>query len=81
MVSLLTIDCTTCPVRGRHCGDCFVPVLARDWVEEEPTGDGTLPLDPAELAAVAAFVRTGLVPAATVVGLRALPAERASAAG
>lgn len=29
-----TIDCQTCPVRGRHCGDCFVPVLGRLWVEE-----------------------------------------------
>ena len=29
-----TIDCQTCPVRGRHCGDCFVPVLGRLWLEE-----------------------------------------------
>ena len=29
-----TIDCQTCPVRGRHCGDCFVPVLARLWLDE-----------------------------------------------
>jgi hypothetical protein len=27
-----TIDCDTCPVRGRHCGDCFVPVLGRLWL-------------------------------------------------
>ena len=26
-----TIDCETCPVRGRMCGDCFVPVLGRAW--------------------------------------------------
>ena len=28
------IDCQTCPVRGRHCGDCFVPVLGRLWLED-----------------------------------------------
>ena len=27
-----TIDCDSCPVRGRHCGDCFVPVLGRLWL-------------------------------------------------
>lgn len=36
-----TIDCETCPVRGRHCGDCFVPVLGRLWLgtpTQRPTG-------------------------------------------
>ncbi|MFK5633873.1 MULTISPECIES: hypothetical protein [unclassified Ornithinimicrobium] len=28
-----TIDCQTCPVRGRHCGDCFVPVLGQIWLD------------------------------------------------
>ncbi|WP_130013316.1 hypothetical protein [Serinicoccus sediminis] len=28
------IDCQTCPVRGRHCGDCFVPVLGRLWLDD-----------------------------------------------
>ncbi|AXH97939.1 hypothetical protein [Ornithinimicrobium avium] len=70
-----TIDCDTCPVRGRHCGDCFVPVLARLWLEDPapreqgrgaaaPDQDGPfpgLPLDSDELAAVSAFVRAGLV--------------------
>lgn len=28
-----TIDCQTCPVRGRHCGDCFVPVLGAVWLQ------------------------------------------------
>lgn len=32
----LTIDCETCPVRGRHCGDCIVPVLGRVWLAEAP---------------------------------------------
>lgn len=65
-----TIDCQTCPVRGRHCGDCFVPVLGRLWLEtprvpqdlmpfEEPETGAPLTSD--ELAAVGAFVRAGLV--------------------
>lgn len=29
-----TIDCRTCPVRGRLCGDCFVPVLGRAWLQD-----------------------------------------------
>ena len=28
------IDCQTCPARGRHCGDCFVPVLGRLWLDD-----------------------------------------------
>lgn len=28
-----TIDCETCPARGRLCGDCFVPVLGRTWLD------------------------------------------------
>ncbi|WP_281964498.1 hypothetical protein [Serinicoccus marinus] len=31
--STALIDCETCPVRGRHCGDCFVPVLGRIWLQ------------------------------------------------
>jgi hypothetical protein len=34
LMTTTTIDCQTCPVRGRHCGDCFVPVLGRLWLEE-----------------------------------------------
>ena len=71
-----TIDCQTCPVRGRHCGDCFVPVLGRLWLEDpapraDPDGAAEhepgaavlagAPLDSDELAAVSAFVRAGLV--------------------
>lgn len=70
-----TIDCQTCPVRGTHCGDCFVPVLARIWLEEpapraEPVAGGA-PLDEAELAAVNAFVRAGLVPPGEAAAARA----------
>lgn len=32
--STITIDCQTCPVRGRMCGDCFVPVLGRAWLQD-----------------------------------------------
>lgn len=70
-----TIDCDTCPVRGRHCGDCFVPVLGRVWLDGPESRDEVrtappedaedlllgLPLDTDELAAVSAFVRAGLV--------------------
>lgn len=31
---MTTIDCQTCPVRGRMCGDCFVPVVARQWLSD-----------------------------------------------
>lgn len=50
MSTTFTIDCQTCPVRGRMCGDCFVPVLGRTWLQppsgEPPRhpGDG-LPVD------------------------------------
>lgn len=64
----LTIDCQTCPARGRHCGDCFVPVLGRAWAEQDaraPVQDGGagggLPLDAGEEAAVHVLVRAGLV--------------------
>lgn len=74
-MTTLHIDCETCPVRGRHCGDCFVPVLARAWVTEpepvgrpeasreqgEPGGGARLALDFEEQEAVEAFARAGLI--------------------
>lgn len=71
---MTTIDCQTCPVRDRHCGDCFVPVLGRLWLEDElsrPAADGSVPLDDAEQSAVQAFVRSGLVSPDEAWGLRA----------
>lgn len=63
-----TIDCETCPVRGRHCGDCFVPTLARVWLDEPAHRSAPATTQPAELAldfeeaeAVEAFVRAGLI--------------------
>ncbi|MGB5952334.1 MAG: hypothetical protein WBG57_07445 [Ornithinimicrobium sp.] len=31
---MTVIDCNTCPVRGRHCGQCFVPVVAGAWLDQ-----------------------------------------------
>lgn len=82
--TMITIDCQTCPARGRLCGDCFVPVLGRGWIGEEagapvPTQAApapvplalTAPLDCDELAAVSAFVRAGLVDPAEAALARA----------
>ncbi|MDO5741087.1 MAG: hypothetical protein Q4P07_13170, partial [Ornithinimicrobium sp.] len=32
-MTTFTIDCDSCPARGRLCGDCFVPVLGKIWLE------------------------------------------------
>lgn len=31
---MTVIDCNTCPARGRHCGQCFVPVVAGAWLNQ-----------------------------------------------
>ena len=78
----LTIDCESCPVRGRHCGDCFVPVLARAWLEEpavrspQPVEEpreraATMALDFEETEAVEAFARAGLISRVEAHGARA----------
>ncbi|WP_153396502.1 hypothetical protein [Ornithinicoccus halotolerans] len=76
----LTIDCQTCPARGHHCGDCFVPVLGRAWVEQDaraPDPDRTagagLALDAGEEAAVRVLLRGGLVTEAEAGRARARP--------
>lgn len=81
-----TIDCETCPVRGRHCGDCIVPVLGRVWLAdpvpprpvaqprpqpEHQHRPATMPLDFEETEAVEAFVRAGLVSRADASRVRA----------
>lgn len=38
-----TIDCQTCPVRGSHCGDCFVPVLGAVWLQTPAVGTPQTP--------------------------------------
>lgn len=83
----MTIDCETCPVRGRHCDDCFVPVLAKVWLQDPAVGPrqaraaepsreprerpATMPLDFEETEAVEAFVRAGLISRADAHGVRA----------
>ncbi|WP_114908217.1 hypothetical protein [Ornithinimicrobium murale] len=77
----LTIDCESCPVRGRHCDDCFVPVLAKAWLEEprarrsradeERPGPALLALDFEETEAVEAFARAGLISRVEAHGARA----------
>ena len=63
-VVTVIIDCTSCPVRELHCGDCMVTALL-----EPPTAD--LPLDASERAAVTLFVASGLVTPQEAAGLRA----------
>lgn len=38
-----TIDCDTCPGRGRLCGDCFVPVLGQVWLQDPAVRRGDVP--------------------------------------
>ncbi len=61
----MIVDCTTCPVRGRACGECIVPVL----LDAQPG----LPLDDEERRAVDVFVSAGLVSAREAVFARAMP--------
>ncbi len=49
---MITIDCQTCPVRGRMCGDCFVPVLGRSWLDEPRVLAAQAPQDQAELGPI-----------------------------
>lgn len=63
-VITVIIDCTSCPVRELHCGDCMVTALL-----EPPTSE--LPLDASERAAVTLFVASGLVTPQEAAGLHA----------
>jgi hypothetical protein len=85
---MTTIDCQTCPVRGRMCGDCFVPVVARQWLSDpsprptRATGppphqeESGMELDDAEWEAVDVFVRAGLVNALDAAGATATRTRR-----
>lgn len=57
---LMHIDCQTCPVRGRMCGDCMVTQL----FSIAPPTPGVRELDRAERAALDMFVTLGLVDSA-----------------
>ncbi len=87
-----TIDCESCPVRGRHCGDCFVPVLGRAWLADpvarrtEPAPQSrerstVLPLDFEETEALEAFIRAGLISRADAAAVRAQSTVTSSAVG
>ena len=54
----MTVDCTSCPVRGRRCDECVVTFLLAP-------GSAELRMDAAESAAVSIFVAAGLVSAAS----------------
>lgn len=61
----MIVDCSTCPVRSRSCGECIVPVL----LDAQPG----LPLDDEERRAVDVFVSAGLVAPREAVFARAVP--------
>lgn len=87
----VTIDCESCPVRGRHCGDCIVPVLGRVWLADpQPVSQpvpqpqeraATLSLDFEETEALESFVRAGLVSRAEASRVRAHSTATSIAAG
>lgn len=60
----MLMDCAQCPVRGRRCDECIVPVLLDSQIG--------LPLEPAERRAVDVFVAAGLVDALEAVRVRAV---------
>jgi hypothetical protein len=54
----MIIDCDTCVVRGRACGDCVITVLLRN----PPIVAPPVELDGDEQRAVSALASRGLVP-------------------
>jgi hypothetical protein len=55
----MIIDCDTCEVRGKECGDCVVTFLSIPVRGHEPA---PLEMDDAQAAAVSALAGGGLVP-------------------
>jgi hypothetical protein len=55
----MLIDCDTCEVRGKACGDCVVSFLTIPVRVGQPTH---VELDDDQAAAVGALVAGGLVP-------------------
>lgn len=63
----MIIDCDSCAVRGKACGDCVVTFLSVPVREPaaKPAGEvqsGTVDLDAAERRAIEVLARSGLVP-------------------
>ena len=75
-VTAMLIDCDTCQVRGRECGDCVVsfltiPVRPEAASGARPTAEA-VEMDPDQLKAVANLAAGGLVaPLRLVEGRRA----------
>lgn len=69
----MIIDCDSCEVRGKACGDCvvsFLTIPVRAPAPAPPVLD--VPMDADQAAAVEALVRGGLVPPLRLVrGARA----------
>lgn len=66
-------DCTTCPVRDTHCGDCIVPVLlnlAPPVPTPGPRDPAAEPLDQREREALLMLRETGLVTDLELAGAR-----------
>lgn len=56
-VGVMIIDCDTCEVRGKACGDCVVSFLTIPVRQPQP-----VEMDDDQAAAVDALVEGGLVP-------------------
>ena len=55
----MVIDCGTCEMRGRECGDCVVSFLT---IEVRPSDRSQVELDDDQASAVSALSEAGLVP-------------------
>lgn len=80
----MIIDCDSCEVRGRACGDCVMGVLlgapgvrgATDEPPEVPSGAPIVQLDAPECRAIAVLADQGLVPRLRLVDTHARRATR-----
>ncbi|WP_062303822.1 hypothetical protein [Demequina subtropica] len=55
----MLIDCDSCEMRGRSCGDCVVSFLT---IEVRPSDRSTVELDEEQAHALDALAAGGLVP-------------------
>lgn len=55
----MLIDCGTCEMRGRECGDCVVSFLT---IEVRPSDRSSVELDADQSSALSALAAGGLVP-------------------
>lgn len=58
-VGTMIIDCDSCEVRGKECGDCVVSFLT---IPVRDTRRDVVEMDSAQAAAVSALSHGGLVP-------------------